>query len=157
VSVQHLVGMRHRDRSRRRGASIRMASIAISTSKRIAIPGAHAVESYRTGAGRGLECGAEAPHQHYQGGVNSDPLMSGASGMGRVAHAGKIPCTAGLMKSRSGAANVFYRWKKVYDSIPASEARELKPLREENAKLTRLVADLSLDKVILQDVVQKEF
>lgn len=36
-----------------------------------------------------------------------------------------------------------------------SEARELKQLREENAKLTRLVGDLSLDKAMLQDVVQK--
>jgi putative transposase len=51
----------------------------------------------------------------------------------------------------------FYRWKKVYGSMPASEARELKQLREENAKLKRLVADLSLDKVMLQDVVQNKF
>jgi putative transposase len=40
-------------------------------------------------------------------------------------------------------------------ALPASEARELKQLREENTKLKRLVADLSLDKVMLQDVVQK--
>jgi len=51
----------------------------------------------------------------------------------------------------------FYRWKKVYGSMPASEAREVKQLREENAKLKRLVADLSLDKVMLQDVVQKKW
>ena len=38
-----------------------------------------------------------------------------------------------------------------------SEARELKQLRDENAKLKRLVADLSLDKVMLQDVLQKQF
>jgi putative transposase len=38
-----------------------------------------------------------------------------------------------------------------------SEARELKGLREENIKLKRLVADLSLDKVMLQDVLQKKF
>jgi putative transposase len=38
-----------------------------------------------------------------------------------------------------------------------SEARELKQLREENARLTRVVADLTLDKVMLQDVVQKQF
>ena len=51
----------------------------------------------------------------------------------------------------------YYRWKKVYGGMPASEARELKQLREENTKLKRLVADLSLDKVMLQDVVQKKF
>ena len=51
----------------------------------------------------------------------------------------------------------FYRWKKVYGGMPPSEARELKQLRDENSKLKRLVADLSLDKVMLQDVVQKKF
>ena len=51
----------------------------------------------------------------------------------------------------------FYRWKKVYGGLQPSEARELKQLRDENAKLKRLVADLSLDKVMLQDVVQKKF
>lgn len=51
----------------------------------------------------------------------------------------------------------FYRWKKDYGSMLPSEARELKQLRDENAKLKRLVADLSLDKVMLQDVVQKKF
>jgi putative transposase len=38
-----------------------------------------------------------------------------------------------------------------------SEARELKQLREDSAKLKRLVADLSLDKAMLQDVLQEEF
>ena len=51
----------------------------------------------------------------------------------------------------------FYRWKKVYGGLQPSEARELKQLRDENTKLKRLVADLSLDKVMLQDVVQKKF
>ncbi len=51
----------------------------------------------------------------------------------------------------------FYRWKKVYGSMEPSEARELKQLREENTKLKRLVADLSLDKAMLQDVLQKKY
>ena len=51
----------------------------------------------------------------------------------------------------------YYRWKKVYGHLPPSEAREMKQLREENAKLKRLVADLSLDKVMLQDVIQKKW
>ena len=51
----------------------------------------------------------------------------------------------------------LYRWKKRYGGMEASEARELKQLREENEKLKRLVADLSLDKVMLQDVVAKKF
>ena len=51
----------------------------------------------------------------------------------------------------------FYRWKKEYAGMLPSEARELKQLRDENTKLKRLVAELSLDKVMLQDVVQKKF
>ena len=51
----------------------------------------------------------------------------------------------------------YYRWKKIYGGMEPSEARELKGLREENTKLKRLVADLSLDKVMLQDVLQKKF
>jgi putative transposase len=51
----------------------------------------------------------------------------------------------------------YYRWKKIYGSMEPSEARELKQLREENAKLKRLVAELSLDKVMLQDVLGKKF
>ena len=51
----------------------------------------------------------------------------------------------------------FYRWKKTYGSMLPSEARELKQLRDENTKWKRLVADLSLDKVMLQDVLQKKF
>ena len=51
----------------------------------------------------------------------------------------------------------FYRWKKVYGGLQPSEARELKQLRDEVTKLKRLVADLSLDKVMLQDIVQKKF
>ena len=55
------------------------------------------------------------------------------------------------------AEQTFYRWKKSYGSMLPSEARELKQLREENARLKRVVADLTLDKVMLQDVVQKKF
>ena len=51
----------------------------------------------------------------------------------------------------------FYRWKKIYGAMEPSEARELKQLRDENVKLKRLVADLSLDKAMLQDVVSKKF
>jgi putative transposase len=51
----------------------------------------------------------------------------------------------------------FYRWKKEYGGMLPSEARELKQLRDENARLKRIVADLSLDKVMLQDVCQKKF
>ena len=55
------------------------------------------------------------------------------------------------------AEQTFYRWKKQYVGLEASEVRELKQLREENAKLKKLVADLSLDKVMLQDLASKKW
>ena len=55
------------------------------------------------------------------------------------------------------AEATFYRWKKQYSGLEPSQARELKQLREENAKLKRLVADLSLDKAMLQDVNRKKW
>jgi putative transposase len=50
----------------------------------------------------------------------------------------------------------FYLWKKKYAGLGLSELRELRQLREENNKLKRLVADLSLDRHILQEIVQKK-
>ncbi len=51
----------------------------------------------------------------------------------------------------------FYNWKKKYGGLGVSELRRLKNLEEENAQLKKLVADLSLDKQILQDVLKKKF
>jgi len=50
----------------------------------------------------------------------------------------------------------FYLWKKKYSGLGLSELRELRQLREENNKLKRLVADLSLDRHILQEIVAKK-
>ena len=50
----------------------------------------------------------------------------------------------------------FYRWKKKYAGLGTSELRRLKQLEEENRKLKKLVADLSLDKLMLQDVISKK-
>lgn len=50
----------------------------------------------------------------------------------------------------------FYIWRKKYGGLGPSEVRRLKQLEEENAKLKRLVADLSLDKAMLQDVLAKK-
>ena len=51
----------------------------------------------------------------------------------------------------------FYRWKKQFAGMGTVEIRRLKQLEEENAKLKRLVADLSLDKTMLQDVLRKKW
>jgi putative transposase len=50
----------------------------------------------------------------------------------------------------------FYMWKRKYAELGLSELRELRQLREENAKLKRLVADLSLDRHMLQEIVRKK-
>lgn len=51
----------------------------------------------------------------------------------------------------------FYRWKKRYAGMGVSELRKLKALDEENKQLKKLVADLSLDKHMLQEVLSKKF
>ena len=50
----------------------------------------------------------------------------------------------------------FYRWKKRYGGMLPSEVRRLRQLEEENSRLKQLVADLSLDKIMLQDVLKKK-
>lgn len=50
----------------------------------------------------------------------------------------------------------FYNWKKRYSGLTGTELRELKQLQEENKQLKKLVADLSLDKQMLQDVLSKK-
>jgi putative transposase len=49
----------------------------------------------------------------------------------------------------------FYRWKKLYAGLQSDQVRELKVLQDENVRLKKLVAELSLDKAILQDVATK--
>jgi len=50
----------------------------------------------------------------------------------------------------------FYRWKRKYAGLGIAELRRLKLLEEENRKLKQLVADLALDKAMLQDVIAKK-
>jgi putative transposase len=51
----------------------------------------------------------------------------------------------------------LYKWKAKYGGMEVSDAKKLKALESENAKLKRLVADLSLDKVVLQDLLSKNW
>jgi len=50
----------------------------------------------------------------------------------------------------------FYRWKDKFAGMGVAEVRRLKQLEEENRKLKQLVADLSLDKAMLQEVLSKK-
>jgi putative transposase len=62
----------------------------------------------------------------------------------------------GVCRKHGISQQSFYLWKKKYGGLGLSELRELRQLREENNKLKRLVADLSLDRHILQEIVQKK-
>ena len=64
---------------------------------------------------------------------------------------GEICCKMGIAEA------TFYRWKKVYASMGVAEIRRLKRLENENSKLKRLVADLTLDKTMLQDALRKKW
>ena len=55
------------------------------------------------------------------------------------------------------AEQTFYRWRNKYAGLLPSDVKRLKQLEEENRKLKQLVADLSLDKKMLQDVISKKF
>jgi putative transposase len=54
------------------------------------------------------------------------------------------------------SSQAFYSWKRRYAGLGLNELRELRQLREENRKLKTLVADLTLDKHILQEVLSKK-
>ncbi len=51
----------------------------------------------------------------------------------------------------------FFRWRKRFAGMGVAEIRRLKPLEDENAKLKKLVADLTLDKTMLQDVLRRKW
>jgi len=64
---------------------------------------------------------------------------------------------AELIRQVGVSEQTFYRWKKKYSGLEVDQVRELKQIREENARLKRIVADLTLDKAMLQDVLSKKF
>ena len=63
---------------------------------------------------------------------------------------------AELIRRVGISEQTFYRWKKQYVGLEVDQVRRLKQVEEENARLKRLVADLTLDKVMLQDVLGKK-
>ena len=62
-----------------------------------------------------------------------------------------------MCRKKGISSAIYYNWKKKYGGLGVSELRRLKSLEEENSRLKKLVSDLSLDKQILQDVLQKKF
>lgn len=68
---------------------------------------------------------------------------------------GGTPATE-VCRTNGISEQTFYRWKKRYGGMGVPELRRLRQLEEENNKLKQLVADLSLDKAMLQEVVSKK-
>jgi putative transposase len=64
--------------------------------------------------------------------------------------------TADVCRQMGISEATFYIWKKRYASLGVLEVRELRQLREENSRLKRLVADLTLDRHVLQEVIKKK-
>lgn len=62
----------------------------------------------------------------------------------------EVCCKAGISEA------TFYVWRKKYGGLMPSEMKRLKQLEEENGRLKRIVADLSLDKEMLQDVIRRK-
>lgn len=65
--------------------------------------------------------------------------------------------TADLCRRHGISQNTFYRWKSKYGGLDVSEARRLKSLEAENARLKRLLADAELDKAMLKDALSKKW
>lgn len=61
-----------------------------------------------------------------------------------------------LIRRIGVAEQTFYRWKKRYAGLESDQVRQFKQIQDENTRLKRLVAELSLDKVMLQDVLSKK-
>jgi putative transposase len=62
-----------------------------------------------------------------------------------------------LIRKHGIASGTFYRWKSKYDGMEVSEAKRLRELEAENAKLKRLLADTMLEKTALEDVLSKKW
>jgi putative transposase len=65
--------------------------------------------------------------------------------------------TSEICRENGISEQTFYNWKRKYGGMGVSELRRLRLLEEENRKLKQLVAELTLDKHILQEVVKKKF
>ena len=64
---------------------------------------------------------------------------------------------AELLRRIAVSEQTFYRWKKQYVGLEVDQVRQLKQLQEENTRLKQLVAELTLDKAMLQDVLSKKY
>jgi putative transposase len=75
--------------------------------------------------------------------------LCGYPGLSQDGHLGEHPFD-------SAQGRLFYRWKRRYEGLGVAEIRRLRQLEEENRRLKQIVADLSLDKEMLQNVIRKK-
>ena len=61
-----------------------------------------------------------------------------------------------LVRKHGISAWTFYRWKKLYSGVQQSELKKMRELEAENQRLKRLVANLSMDNLVLKDVIAKK-
>ena len=57
---------------------------------------------------------------------------------------------------RGVSQNSFYKWRRAYQGVGVAELRKMRAIEDENRKLKRLVADLSLDRHMLQELIRKK-
>jgi putative transposase len=65
--------------------------------------------------------------------------------------------TAGVCRRHGVSSETFYKWKAKYGGLKISDARRLKALEDENARLKKLLADTMLDNAMLKDVASKKW
>ena len=70
---------------------------------------------------------------------------------------GQGQSVADVCKRLEVTEQTYYRWRKEYGGMKTEQARRLKELEKENAQLKKLVAELSLDKRMLQEITQEKF
>jgi putative transposase len=63
---------------------------------------------------------------------------------------------AELLRKYAISGQTYYRWKEKFGGMEVSEAKRLRSLEDENRRLRQLVADLSLDKAVLKDIIEKK-
>ena len=81
-----------------------------------------------------------------EGTLGSGPIRQGEEGT----------AVADICRQAGISQATYFNWKKRYGGLMPSEMRRLRDLEEENGRLKRIVADLSLDKEMLQDVIKRK-
>ena len=85
-------------------------------------------------------------------GYNSEAIIRNLRQAEVMLHEGKSIAEVGRSLGISDAT--YYKWRKEYGGMQVSQAKRLKELEQENARLKKAVANLTVDKLILQEVVQ---